>query len=739
MTWRQQTFMKRFPVLARLGRATGGAIAYQQQTSAADCGAACLTMVLGLWRKYLPLDEVRSVVAGDQGAEAFQLLQAARHFGLRGRGVKVERIDDLARLSRGAILHWRFNHFVVFDRVVGTRIEIVDPALGRRTVSRDEVSRSFTGIALTFEPSSSFSPESRRATGLLRHLRPMLARAGRFGRVVAISAVLQVLALALPLLTALVVDRVIPRGDERLLMFLGIGVVAIAGYRFACALLRAHMLLQLRSELDAQLTLFFLDHLVNLPYAFFTQRTGGDLMMRVNSNTTIRETLTSGMLSALLDGTLVSVYLVALLVTDLRLGVLVVVLGFLRTAIFWSTRRRHRELMAESLQAQAASRGYLVEVVAGIETLKAAGVQDRAVDRWSDLFVDELNVSIAQGRLQALVTTTLDTLAVLSPLVVLVAGSQRVLAGDLSLGTMLAAGALAAGFLEPLSTLVTNALDLQRLTSYLERINEVLDTPREIDPPSVSPPGGLSGKIAVRQLSFRYGPRSLLALEEISFAVEPGQLVAIVGRSGSGKSTLGAMLVGLYRPESGQVFYDGIDLARLDLDIVRRQLGIVTQRAYLFGASIRNNIALNQPEAPLRSVMEAARRAAVHDEIQALPMGYETVLADGGATLSGGQRQRIAIARAILPRPRIMLLDEATSALDSVTEAAVHAELRQLRATRIVIAHRLSTVIDADLILVLDEGRLVEHGKHEALVARGGLYAMLAGADHEVHTRRAAG
>ncbi|MEM1181468.1 MAG: peptidase domain-containing ABC transporter [Acidobacteriota bacterium] len=707
-------------------------IPHQAQTSMVDCGAACLTMVLGFWRKRLPLQDVRDAVGGAQGAAGMHLLAAGRHFGLKSLGVKVPEIDGLADLPRASILHWRFNHFVVLDRLTRHGADILDPAFGRRRVSRDELSRSFTGVAMVFEPDDHFVAEQQRPPGVTRYLGPMVAQAGHLGRIVTMSVLLQALALALPLLTAAVVDRVVPQTDRTLLWALTFGVIALTAYRFACALLRARLLLRLRTELDATLTTSFLQHLVNLPYTFFTQRAGGDLILRVSSNTTIRETLTSSMLSALLDGGLVSVYLIVLFWTDVHLGFLVLALGLLRTGVFLLTRRRYRELAAESLQVQSVSRSSLVEILAGIETLKAAGAQNRAVERWADDFSDELDVTVAQGNLQAWVDTALQSLSVLSPLIVLLVGAGRVLDGELTLGAMLAAGALAAGFLEPLSTLVTRAFELQHLAGTLERLNEVFDTPLESSPGALAPPVPLSGSLEVRDLSFRYDSSAPLAVDSVSLTVEPGGLVAIVGRSGSGKSTLGALLFGLYPPSDGSILYDGLDLAELDLDKVRAQLGIVTQRAYLFGHSIRANIALNSPDAALEQIVDAARKAQIHDDIMALPMGYETVLADGGATLSGGQRQRLAIARAILPRPRLLLLDEATSALDTVTEDLVHAELQRLRCTRIVIAHRLSTVADSDEILVMERGRLVERGDHATLLALGGHYAELVASDENL-------
>jgi ATP-binding cassette, subfamily B, bacterial len=422
---------------------------------------------------------------------------------------------------------------------------------------------------------------------------------------------------------------------------------------------------------------------------------------------------------------LVCGYLLLLFAAAPSMGVVVLALALLQVLVFLALRRRNTELMSSMLQRQAAADSYQVQMLAGIGDLKAAGAEHRAVERWSSLFVDVLNVSMARGRLRGSADAVLATLAFASPLLILMYGAHLTLRGDLTLGAVLASYALAMGFLAPLATLVSSGFRIHLLSTYLHRIRDVLDTPVEQDAATVRKAPRLTGAISLDSVSFRYAAESPLVLDGVTLDVEPGQMIALVGPSGAGKSTLAALLLGLYRPSAGRVLYDGEDLFDLELRSVRRQIAYVAQHPYLFGHSIRGNIALNDPSLPLGRVAAAARRACIHDDVMQMPMGYGTVLADGGASISGGQRQRIALARALVERPAILILDEATSALDAVTEQKVQEEIAALRCTRVIIAHRLSTVRRADRIFVLSAGRLVQAGGHEELASQPGLYADL--------------
>jgi ATP-binding cassette, subfamily B, bacterial len=539
---------------------------------------------------------------------------------------------------------------------------------------------------------------------------------------------LRAFALAAPLLVALIVDRVVPRGDLGLMAVVSIGLGGMLIFQALTNLVRAHLFLQLRTNLDTRLTLGFVDYLSRLPFDFFQRRSAGDLMMRVNNNATVRELLTTNTLSALLDGVLVLGYLALILWLAPLMGAVVAGLGLLQVTLFYLSRRAYRELLARSLDAQARSQSYLVELFAGMATLKAAAAEGRAVEKWSNLYVDELNVALDRGRLSAIVDAGMGLLTSSSPMVILVIGAMNVINGELTLGSMLAINAIAMGLLTPLSSLVSSALQLQLLGGYMDRIDDVLKQEPEQSGENAARAAKLTGRITLQGVSFRYSERAPFVVRNVSLDIKAGTTIAIVGRSGCGKSTLASLIAGMYRPVEGRILFDGQDAARLELKSLRRQMGIVFQAPYLFHGTIRSNISLTEPTLTLDRVVGAARQACIHEDIDRMPMGYDTLLADGGSSLSGGQRQRIALARALVHKPPVLILDEATSALDAETERRVIENLARLNCTRIILAHRLSTIANSDLILVMDDGEIIEAGTHNELLARGQHYRRLVAA-----------
>ena len=720
--------VRRYPALGRLGDlAPKKAVPFIAQHTVTDCGPTCLAMVLAYFGREVRIEELREAMGcGRDGVSAFAILEAARIYDLNARGVKVE-LADLARLPRPAILHWGFDHFVVFDRVASDRVHIVDPAHGARILSFEDASRYFTGVALIFEKRETFEP-GKKARPLYRYLARTLRESGDLGRVIAMSLVLQLCGLVLPLINGRLVDRVLPHADQHLLVVMIVGLVTVLAFEFLAMFARANLLVNLRTRLDAQMTTGFLDHMLALPYAFFQRRPAGDLLMRLNSNEQIREMLTSSVLSTAIDGFLVVVYLVLLLAMSPVIAGVTFLLVAIEAAVVIALRRTQLQLMTSAQVKQAEAESCLVEILQGIETLKATGTEGRAAQRWSNLFVDVMNISMKRGRVSSWQDGLLHVVKTLSPFILLIVGTIEVMQGRMTLGVMMSVMAFANGFITPISNLVGTAQQFQLVGVYLERIEDVFATPREQTRTDlrVAPP--LRGSIQLDDVCFQYSAKAPLVVKNVSLRVEPGETVAIVGRSGSGKSTLASLLCGLYVPTAGRIRYDGMDISELDLPSLRRQVGVVIQSPYIFGTSVRHNITMGDSSTDLARVEEAARLARIHDEIMTMPMGYDTPLVAGGASLSGGQCQRIALARALVARPPIVLLDEATSALDNVTESEVHENLDALGCTRVIIAHRLSTIRRADLILVMEEGELVEQGTHDELLAEGGVYAALVAA-----------
>lgn len=697
-----------------------------QQLEAADCGAACLTMVLGYWGHDVTLPRVRDVLAvSGAGVDAKTIVEGAAHFGLEGRGVKIE-VEQLRHLPTGSIIHWSFGHWVVFERIEAQGIWIVDPAAGRRLVAMDRVRRKFTGVALVFTPGERFTRRQEKRHHVWPYITRLFADRRLLAQVLLMTAMLQLLGMLLPAVMGVVVDRVVPRADYSLLLVVALGSAVVVAFNLVSALIRVFLLVQLRTELDFRLATNFIRHLTSLPYAFFQRRQGGDLMMRVNSNARIREFLASTVISALLDATLTVTYLAVIAVIDWRMALLVLGLGAARGAVLLAVHRRLTETTASQLDASARAQGFLAEMLAGIETLKAAGRERGAVGRWTNLYTEELEGAARCGRIDGSATAMLGALETASPLAVLGLGAFLALAGELSMGTMLALLALSAAFLGPMTELVKSGMQLSLLRAYIVRIEDVLETEAEQgqDPQRVTP-ARIRGHISLRNVSFRYHREQSLVIDNVSLEIRPGQTVAIVGESGSGKTTLANLLLGLYLPTDGEIRFDGHNIRELDLPGLRRQVGMVSQHPYLFSGTVSDNICMGDDTVPLSRVVDAARAARIHEHIMKLPMRYQSLLPDRGESLSGGQRQRIALARAILRRPSILLLDEATSALDARVEQEITQSIERLQCTRIIIAHRLSTIARADIIIVLDQGRVVEIGGHEELLTRGDVYRSL--------------
>jgi ATP-binding cassette subfamily B protein len=699
---------RKLPLLRLIAARSKRKVPVLLQMTETECGAACLAMVLSYYGRSTTVADCRPWCAeGRGGVTAYTLCEAARHFGMRASAYTLS-LDELPQLQLPAVIHYRFNHFVVLEKWAGSTATIVDPALGRVTPNADEFNAAFTGVALVFEPGVDFLPYAGTPSSYWRSYLVNLLRVPgakkALGQIGAASLLLQLFGLVTPVFTKILVDRILVIKQVSLLYALGLGGIILIFSQGLINALRSTLAIALQGRLDARVMVGFIEHMLALPYGYFQGRKSGDLLMRLTSNMTLREMLTGHTLSAMLDGALVIVYLAILFSQSFIFSLLVLGLGAAQVLLLLITSTKVYQYQQKDLAARADADSFLLEILRGIATVKASGGESQVLESWTGKLHRQLNISLDRLRFHSRIDTVAGALALLNPLLLLWVGGLMVLNGSLSLGSMLAFQALAIAFLTPLSSLVETGQQLQIAKAYLERIADVSSAQAERLSMANKPGPDLSGQIELNHVSFRYDAKAPLVVQDVTIKLQSGHKIALVGRTGAGKTTLAMLILDLFRPSEGAILYDGVSAEEVGVGELRKQFGAVLQHAFLFQGSIRHNIGLYHPELDFERIVEAAQMAAIHDEIVQMPMGYDTIVSEDGVGL---------------------VLDEATSHLDAVTEAAIDRNLRTWPNTRIVIAHRLSTIRDADLIVALDAGKVVEQGRHDELVAANGLYAQL--------------
>ena len=709
----------------------GKRVAFIPQMEITECGAASLAMVLAFHGHHAPLAEVRQACAVSRdGASALAILQAARGYGMEARGVKLE-MDQLDQLPLPAILHWDFNHFLVLERVSKPRAVLVDPACGRRRMGFDGISPHFTGAALLFEPAGAFRKRPRVWPSLEKYREIFQRSLPSLLQILLATLALQGIGLVFPVANQLLLDRVIVPRQESWLWGLAMGLSLAVVARTAAGLVQGWVIQGLQVALDDRLMTGFLEHLLHLPMGFFLQREAGDLLQRSQGNATVRNLLGNQSISALLNGFLLLGYAALMLAYHLRLSLMVLAFGLGRVAIFLALQERHRQLLATELTAAGRTAAALLEAITGFETTKASGAEPRMLERWGHRMTARVNTGLARQRLRLGAASWMGLFQGAASVAILLYGGREVLANHMTMGVFIAFLTLQNLFLGPLEALLGTANQLQYLGCHLRRLDDVLETPRE--PSGTRDPGRLGGAIELHQVSFSHSTGSPPTLRNLTLRIHPGEKVAIAGPTGAGKSTLARLLLGMHLPSEGAITFDGRNLRELDLPRLRNQMGVALQETFLFDDTVRANLCLNDPDIPLERLQWAARMACVDEVIAALPGGYGGRVGENGSLLSGGQRQRLSLARAVAHDPAILLLDEATSSLDLETEKRVHANLAALGCTRILIAHRPATLRDADRILMMEQGEIVQEGPFEDLRNRPGPFRSLLAAMEPLH------
>ncbi len=605
---------------------------------------------------------------------------------------------------------------------------IHDPAQPAPAVlPREELAGRWTGGLILLARRAPL-PEGDEPFGFRWFLPALLRYRRLFGEVVVASFFVQLLALVTPLFFQVVVDKVLVHRGLTTLDVLAVGLLVVAVFEVALGGLRTYLFAHTTNRVDVLLGARVFRHLLALPLAYFRARRVGDSVARVRELEHVRQFVTGTSLTLLIDLLFTAVFLAVLFLYSPPLAALVVgSLPFfvaLSLAVTPSLRRRIDERFRRGAENQA----FLVESITGVETLKAMAVEPQMQRRWEEQLAGYVTASFRAATLGNVASQGAALIGKLTSVAILWAGATRVMDGELTVGQLVAFNMIAGQVTGPILRLAQVWQEFQQAGLSVRRLGDILNTPTEPGhQPSRSSLPALRGAVRLDEASFRYGPDRPLVLDRVSLDIAPGEVVGVVGRSGSGKSTLAKLIQRLYVPESGRVLVDGVDLALVDPGWLRRRIGVVLQDSVLFSRSVRENIALADPALPLGRVVHAATLAGAHEFILQLPEGYDTVLAELGASLSGGQRQRIAIARALVNDPRILIFDEATSALDYESERVIQQNMRAICRDRtvIVIAHRLSTVRACDRIIVLDGGRVAEQGSHDELLRQGGLYARL--------------
>jgi ATP-binding cassette, subfamily B, bacterial CvaB/MchF/RaxB len=673
------------------------------QTEAAECSLACLAMVAGYHGQHSEITDLRRRISVSlKGVNLKDLIAMADRLGFVCRPVRLE-LDELRMLKTPCILHWDFNHFVVLKSATRDSIVIHDPAAGVRRLPLATVSQHFTGVALELAPVGGFEPAQAAPRVRFRSLLGrMLGLKRSLSNLLLLALAIEVFALVGPFFLQWVVDHVLATADRDLLVTLALGFGLVVLLKTAVSAMRGWIVIVMGASLKVQGRANLFSHLVGLPSAYFEARHLGDVMSRFGSQETILQAITTDVVETVLDGLLATLTLAIMFVYSPLLATTVLGGALLYGMLRWATYTPLRHASAEAIIWAARRDTHFLETLRGIKTIKLFNAQEGRRAHWLNLLVEAVNRQLTTQKLRLLFNTSNALLIGALAILVVWLGALKVMDNAMSIGMLLAFLAYKDQFLARVSKLIDRAVDLTMLRLHAERLADIALTAPEphessLDSGGVRPPVG----IEVRNLRFRYSENEPWVLDGVNLRVEPGETVAIVGASGCGKTSLLKILASLLQPAHGEILVDGEPLANIGMSRWRSMIGVVMQDDQLFAGSVADNICFFSEHPNQERIEECAKLAAVHKEIVAMPMGYNTLIGDMGTVLSGGQKQRVLIARALYRQPSLLLLDEATSQLDITAEAAVSGAIRAMRVTRIIVAHRPETVRSCDRVIRL--------------------------------------
>jgi subfamily B ATP-binding cassette protein HlyB/CyaB len=700
----------------------------QPSSAISDTGLLCLLILARFYDLPADASQLRHQFARlNEPLSPTDLLRAAKHLGLKAGRMTVK-WDKLPTLPLPAMVRRTDGRYLVLAKAEKQKVLVQDPVEARPLVlSRDQFQALWSGEVLLFTKRAHLRPQDLKFD-FTWFIPAIVKYRNLLGEVLVASFVLQLFGLLTPLFTQVVIDKVLVHRGFTTLHVLAIGMVALVIFEAVLGGLRTYLFAHTTNRIDVGLGAQLFRHILALPLAYFEARRVGDTVARVRELEHIRQFLTSNSVTVVLDLFFMAVFLAVMWLYSPMLTLVVAASLPFYAGLSLVITPAIRARLHEKFNRGAENQAFLVETVTGIQAVKAMAVEPPLQRRWDEQLAGYVRASFRATNLITIAGQAATAVQKLTTVAVLWVGAYRVIAGELSIGQLIAFNMLAAQVTGPLLRLVNLWQEFQQVGISVQRLGDVLNAQPE---PSYNPNRTtlprVAGRVSFEDVTFRYRPDGPEVLRKVSFVVEPGQVVGLVGRSGSGKSTIAKLIQRLYVPERGRVLVDGVDLAQVDPAWLRRHVGVVLQENFLFNRSVRDNIALTDPGSSMERVIQAAKLAGAHEFILELPEGYDTVIGEQGCSLSGGQRQRIAIARALIADPRILIFDEATSALDYESEAVIQRNMALIAKGRtvIIIAHRLSTVRPVHRIYVVERGEIIEQGSHDELLRAGGLYARL--------------
>lgn len=696
------------------------------QMEATECGAASLSMIFAYYGKFLPLEQMRiETGVSRDGCNAGNMMRAAKRFGLECRGFRREP-DALREIETPCIIHWNFNHFVVFEGFKGGFAYLNDPAVGRRKLTFDELDEGFTGVVLTFKVTEAFVKEKKRNTAWAMIGQRLKGQYGVLFKLFYIGLLLVFPGLILPVLSQVFIDDILVGGYTdwitKILVFMGCLVILKSGLHYY----RDLILQKLRSKMTLMSGMDFLTHMLRLPMNFFDQRYAGDLVNRMNNNTEVSAFLAGDLAETVLNILVAVFYLIILFIYS----PIMTLIGLCNVAVCLGVVLATKQFISDASIKQQMSGGKLYGAIcAGLsitDTLKASGAENEYVSRVLGYHVKNANLVQEQTRFQKIISAIPGATGNITDVLHMLVGGILVINGSLSMGMLTAFCSLFDSFIEPVNALVSFAQKIQTLKASIGRVEDVQKYPEDErysrDVEGQQSYKKLNGEIELVDISFGYSTLKPALVEHFSFRLNSGETIAFVGPSGCGKSTVSKMISGLYSPWGGDILLDGKSMRYLPKECLNASIATVSQNITLFTGTIRDNLTMWNTAILEEDMIEAAKDACIHDFIISCPGGYDYTLTENATNISGGQRQRLEIARALATKPSILIMDEATSALDPIVEKQVMDNIKRRGCTCVIVAHRLSAIRDCNQIVVMKNGKIIQQGTHKSLMSLDGYY-----------------